>query len=128
MSDQSRQTALIIDDSRVTRRILRSILETLGIAVTEKNDAKEALVHLENEIASTQIILSDICMPGMDGYEFCHALHEAPWYDGTPIVMVSTQSDASSVIRALKLGADDYVPKPFEMETLAQIIGRVTAA
>jgi len=71
------------------------------------------------------IIFSDIQMPTMDGFEFCWRLQQADWYDGTPLVMVSTNSDAASVVRVLKLGADDFIPKPFGREDLAQIIARV---
>ncbi|MCK4303847.1 MAG: response regulator [Candidatus Eisenbacteria sp.] len=117
--------ALVIDDSATTRRIFRSQLESLAIEVAEASDGKEALEYLEREIESTQLVLSDISMPTMDGFEFCYRLQQAPWYDGTPLVMVSTQSDATSVIRVLKLGADDYIPKPFDQEVLAQVIGRV---
>ncbi len=117
--------ALMIEDSRTTRRIFRSLLESFGIEVAEANDGKEALEYLEKEMAATDLIFSDIRMPTMDGFEFCYRLQQAQWYDGTPLVMVSTQSDADSVIRVLKLGADDYIPKPFDKDVLAQVIGRV---
>jgi DNA-binding response OmpR family regulator len=117
--------AVIIDDSATTRRILRQLLESFGLEVHEENDASAALPYLEKEIGSTQLILSDIVMPTMNGFEFCYRLQHAEWYDGTPLVMVSTQSDADSVIKVLKLGADDYIPKPFDREVLAQVIGRV---
>ncbi|MBD3222047.1 response regulator, partial [bacterium] len=79
---------------------------------------------LEAAIDDVTVIFSDIQMPSMDGFEFCWRLQQAPWYDGTPLVMVSTLSDAASVIRVLKLGADDFIPKPFNREDLAQIIER----
>ena len=116
---------LVVDDSAATRRILRAHLESLRIEVSEAADGGEAFETLERDIGSTDLILSDISMPVMDGFELCDRLRGAPWYDGTPIVMVSTQSDAASVIRAFKLGADDYIPKPFEKDLLAQVIGRV---
>ncbi|MBN1825846.1 MAG: response regulator [Candidatus Eisenbacteria bacterium] len=117
--------ALIVDDSAATRRILRSHLESLGVQVAEAADGGEAYRKLEEKIAETDLIFSDISMPVLDGFELCERLRDASWYDGTPIVMVSTQSDAASVIRAFKLGADDYIPKPFEKDLLAQVIGRV---
>jgi CheY-like chemotaxis protein len=117
--------AVVIDDSATMRRIFERELGGLGLAVQAYNDGREALEGLERTIDQTTVIFSDIQMPSMDGFEFCWRLQQAPWYDGTPLIMVSTLSDATSVIRVLKLGADDFIPKPFNREDLAQIIERV---
>ncbi len=117
--------ALVADDSKATRRIFRSIFESMGIEITEASDGVEALRLLEDGVGSFDMIFSDINMPEMDGFELCHRLQNSDWYDGTPLIMVSTLSDASNVMRALKLGADDYIPKPFDREILTQVIGRV---
>jgi len=117
--------AMVIDDSATMRRIFEKQLRDLGLGVTACNDGQEALEVLSREIQRTTIIFSDIQMPTLDGFEFCWRLQQADWYDGTPLVMVSTCSDAASVIRVLKLGADDFIPKPFNREDLAQIIERV---
>lgn len=117
--------ALVVEDSAATRRIFRQHLRTLGIESAEEADGEAALRRLEGEIGDFAVVYSDISMPRMDGFEFCYRLHQVDWYDGTPLVMVSTQSDAGNVIRALKLGAEDYLPKPFAVESLAQITRRV---
>lgn len=117
--------AMVIDDSATMRRIFTNQLQDLGLAVTACEDGREALAVLAHEIDRTTIIFSDIQMPTLDGFEFCWRLQQADWYDGTPLVMVSTSSDAASVVRVLKLGADDFIPKPFNREDLAQIIERV---
>jgi len=117
--------AVVIDDSATMRRIFDKQLRDLGLEVTSFNDGREALEALEREIGAVTLIFSDIQMPSMDGFEFCWRLQQADWYPGTPLVMVSTCSDAASVIRVLKLGADDFIPKPFDREDLAQIIERV---
>ena len=117
--------AVVIDDSATMRRIFAKQLDDLGLEVSAFNDGREALAGLEQQIGRTTIIFSDIQMPTMDGFEFCWRLQQADWYDGTPLVMVSTNSDAASVVRVLKLGADDFIPKPFGREDLAQIIARV---
>jgi CheY-like chemotaxis protein len=119
--------ALVVEDSTATRRIFRSLLTNLGVEVSEAADGEEGLNHLEEKIKETDIIFSDISMPNVDGFEFCYRLQQAPWYDGTPLVMVSTRSDAANVIRTLKYGADDYLPKPFDSRELALIMGRVLA-
>ncbi|MBD3220209.1 response regulator, partial [bacterium] len=83
-------TAVVIDDSATMRRIFDRQLGELGIGVIAYNDGREALDALEAAIDDVTVIFSDIQMPSMDGFEFCWRLQQAPWYDGTPLVMVST--------------------------------------
>jgi len=117
--------AFIVDDSLPTRRIFRTILQELGFIVHEAVNGKDALEKLQEKIQNCLIIFSDISMPQMDGFEFCHKLQMEPWFDRTPFVLVSTESDARNVIKGLKLGADDFLPKPFDKEIVAQVIERV---
>ena len=117
--------AFIVDDSVPTRRIFRTILAELGFAVSEAVNGRLALEKLESEIEDTTIIFSDISMPEMDGFEFCFKLMQMPWYNATPFVLVSTESDARNVIKGLKFGADDFLPKPFDKEIVAQVLMRI---
>ncbi|GHT47617.1 hypothetical protein FACS189454_10090 [Planctomycetales bacterium] len=117
--------AFIVDDSVPTRRIFRTILEELGFTVNEAVNGKAALEKLEGLIGETIIVFSDISMPEMDGFEFCFKLMQQPWYDGTPFVLVSTESDAKNVIKGLKFGADDFLPKPFDKEIVSQLLMRI---
>lgn len=114
-----------MDDSVPTRRIFRMILEELGFEVREAVNGKVALEKLKEQIADTLIVFSDISMPQMDGFEFCFRLMQESWYDGTPFVLVSTESDAKNVIKGLKLGADDFLPKPFDKEIVSQVLMRI---
>jgi two-component system chemotaxis response regulator CheY len=118
-------TAFIVDDSVPTRRIFRTILQDLGFTVNEAVNGKAALEKLESVMAETHIVFSDISMPVMDGFEFCSKLMQEPWYDRTPFVLVSTESDAKNVIKGLKFGADDFLPKPFDKEIVAQVLMRI---
>ena len=117
--------ALIVDDSVPTRRIFHSILQKIGFEVDEAINGKEALAILEQKLDQYCIIFSDISMPKMDGFELCYTLQRQAWYDGTPFVLVSTESDAANVIKGLKLGADDFMPKPFDQEIAELVIARV---
>lgn len=119
--------ALIVDDSAPTRHIVRSMLESFGFEVEEARNGADALSKLEENIERYNIILSDISMPKMDGFELCYRVNQAQWYDNTPFVLVSTHSDARNVMQGLKLGADDFLPKPFDDQTIAQVVGRVIA-
>ncbi|MDR2761122.1 MAG: response regulator [Planctomycetaceae bacterium] len=117
--------AFIVDDSVPTRRIFRTILEELGFTVNEAVNGKVALEKLQTLLPETMIIFSDISMPVMDGFEFCFKLMQEKWYDGTPFVLVSTESDAKNVIKGLKLGADDFLPKPFDKEIVSLVLLRI---
>ena len=117
--------AFILDDSAATRKIIAALLKQVGVISSSTDGGSYALKHLEESIAEYDVIFSDITMPGMDGLEFIYSIQRAPWYDGTPIIMVSTNSDATLVIQALKLGADDYIPKPFDKSILALTLERV---
>jgi CheY-like chemotaxis protein len=117
--------AFIVDDSVPTRRIFRTILEELGFTVHEAVNGKAALEKLREILPEILIIFSDISMPVMDGFEFCFRLMQEVWYDGTPFVLVSTESDAKNVIKGLKLGADDFLPKPFDKEIVALVLIRI---
>ncbi|MDR1925077.1 MAG: response regulator [Planctomycetaceae bacterium] len=117
--------AFIVDDSVPTRRIFRTILEELGFTVNEAANGKIALEKLEQVLPETLIVFSDISMPVMDGFEFCFKLMQEQWYDGTPFVLVSTESDAKNVIKGLKLGADDFLPKPFDKEIVSLVLLRI---
>jgi DNA-binding response OmpR family regulator len=116
---------LIVEDSIPTRRIFRSILQKIGFEVDEATNGKEGLEILEQKMGQYCIIFSDISMPKMDGFELCCTLQRQEWYDGTPFVLVSTESDASNVIKGLKLGADDFMPKPFDQEIAELVVARV---
>ncbi|MDR2345509.1 MAG: response regulator [Planctomycetaceae bacterium] len=117
--------AFIVDDSVPTRRIFRTILEELGFVVNEAVNGKVALEKLQTLLPETMVIFSDISMPVMDGFEFCFRLMQEQWYDGTPLVLVSTESDAKNVIKGLKLGADDFLPKPFDKEIVSLVLLRI---
>ena len=117
--------AFIVDDSVPTRRIFCNILQELGFKVTQGVDGQQALEMLKECITDMLVIFSDISMPKMDGFELCYRLQQETWYDKTPFVLVSTESDARNVIKGLKLGADDFMPKPFDKEITAQVIMRV---
>ncbi len=107
--------ALVIDDSRTTRMILRGMLTRLGFEVSEAPNGEEALARLR-EIAGTAPILVtvDWNMPVMDGYDFVRAVRADHEFDKVPLIMVTAHSDPDSVVRALEAGANEYIMKPFD--------------
>ena len=108
---------LIVDDSRATRSILRSALKIEGYDVFEAGDGRQALDEL-NKIGPVDLALIDWNMPVMTGYELICEVRALREYDCMAIMMVTTESEAAQVKRALDAGANEYVMKPFTTELL----------
>ena len=110
--------ALIIDDSRATRAMIRRQLEGMGFAVAEAGDGRDGLQALERG-ERFDLALVDWNMPVMDGLAFVKAMRGDRRFAGVVVVMVSSESDPAKMARALMKGADDYVIKPLSADALA---------
>ncbi|MDN4173569.1 response regulator [Nocardioides sp. SOB77] len=114
--------ALIIDDSRAMRSILRRIVTGLGWTTAEAGDGQEALDLLEGGLAP-DLCLIDWNMPVMNGYTFVQRVRaEQRWRDVT-LMMVTTESEHGQIVRALAAGAHEYVIKPFTAEAIVEKLG-----
>lgn len=111
--------ALVIDDSRTMRRILRRILENLGIEVTEAGDGQEAL-DLVQAGPIPDLCLIDWNMPVMDGYTFVTRIRAVPQWRDITLMMVTTESSTGSIVKALAAGAHEYVIKPFTPQAIEE--------
>lgn len=109
--------ALIVDDSRAMRRILRQIVEPLGFQIAEAGNGREALERLD-ENSSIELVLVDWNMPEMNGLDFVKAVRANPQYEQLKLVMVTTETEPSRMARALMAGVDEFVMKPFTREIL----------
>ncbi|MFC6582028.1 response regulator, partial [Planomonospora parontospora] len=113
-------TAMIIDDSRAMRLILRRIVTQLGFEVHEAGNGKEALDLLETVDPMPQVALIDWNMPVMNGLEFVTAVRSQERYRQMTLMMVTTESEHGQIVRALAAGAHEYVIKPFTPEAIAE--------
>lgn len=111
------RTCLIVDDSRIIRKVSRRIVEGLGYEVDEAADGAEALAHCA--AALPDVVLLDWNMPVMDGLTFLRRLRGLPGGDGPKVLFCSIESDPERISEALAAGADEYVMKPFDGEVLA---------
>ncbi len=111
--------ALVIDDSRVMRRIVGSILTEVGFEVVEAGDGQEALVRLEQH-PDVRLCCVDWNMPVMTGYEFIVAARKKPEYRDITLMMVTTEGEQQQIVRALAAGAHEYVIKPFTAEVIIE--------
>jgi len=109
--------AIIIDDSRSMRALLRGFLEPWGFEVTEAADGREASRVL-GESGPFEVCLLDWNMPIMTGYELLILLRASPKFDSMPILMVTTEADAAQMRQALEAGANEYLAKPVTEDEL----------
>lgn len=110
---------LVVDDDMHIRELIRVFLEEAGMEVLEAADGLEALSMLAEERADLVII--DIMMPNMDGWELCHELQRD--YD-MPLLMLTAKGETKQILKGFELGTDDYLVKPFEP---AELVARVKA-
>ncbi|UVO52214.1 response regulator [Sphingomonas sp. SUN019] len=118
------KSCLVVDDSKVIRKVARHILEGLDFSVSEACDGREAL---DACIASTpDVILLDWNMPVMSGMEFLRAMRDTDLPSRPKVVFCTTENGMAHIRAAIEAGADEYVMKPFDRDTLEsklQIVG-----
>ncbi len=117
-------TCLIVDDSKVIRKVARHILETLQFSVEEAGDGQEALASCK--ASAPDVVLLDWNMPVMSGMDFLRALKATSLPRKPKVIFCTTENGMAYIRAAIDAGADEYVMKPFDRDTLAsklQIVG-----
>lgn len=125
MPGKVQKAILIAEDSFLTRFHSKRILEEHGYAVDVAADGREALVKVAERLEPYDLVIIDIYMPGMDGLEFLEKLRLRPEYAHVPVMMLTADGKISSVKRAAKLGAVDYLVKPFNEDTLVRRVEKI---
>jgi two-component system chemotaxis response regulator CheY len=106
------KTCLVVDDSRVIRKVSRRILEDLGFEVAEASDGVEAMAWCS--AVMPDVILLDWQMPAMDGLEFLKRLRAEPSGGEPRVIFCTVENDLERIREALDAGADEYIMKPFD--------------
>jgi two-component system chemotaxis response regulator CheY len=117
---------LIVDDSKSMRRVIIKTLQLSGFRVgeyLEASNGREALDQMEGKWID--LILSDIHMPVMDGFEFIQSLREKEMYKDTPVIFVTTEASEIRLNRLMALGARGYIRKPFRPEEIGVLLSQV---
>jgi len=111
--------ALVIDDSRAVRMVVSRILNGIGVSTVEAENGKDALdkLHSTDDI---NICLVDWNMPVMNGYDFICEVRKDPTYADVKLMMVTTENEASQILKALTAGVDEYVMKPFTDDIIVE--------
>ena len=117
---------LIVDDSRVIRKVSRHIVESFQFDVTEAENGQDALAKCE--AAMSDLILLDWNMPVMNGIEFITELRRKEGGSKPKVVFCTTENDVAHIREAIEAGADEYVMKPFDHDTLQMKLQLIGAA
>ncbi|MGA1621413.1 MAG: diguanylate cyclase domain-containing protein [Synechocystis sp.] len=110
----SKETVLIVDDSSDNLRLLSTMLQSQGYQVKKAISGKFALQSLT--VIEPDLILLDVHMPEMDGYQVCQTLKANPHYQGIPVIFISAADQLFNKVQAFQAGAVDYITKPFHLE------------
>jgi adenylate cyclase len=107
---------LVVDDDALNRRLLTATLAREGLRTTAATDGNEALKAIKDD--APDVVLLDIEMPGVDGFEVLERIKADEATRHLPVIMISGLDDTESVVRCLEIGADDFLPKPFDAAIL----------
>lgn len=113
----AKQTILIVDDSEMNRSLLADMLGE-KFAILEAENGMEAAAILRTREAEISLMLLDIVMPVMDGFELLAVMNKNGWIKGTPVIMISAETVPAYVDRAYDLGVLDYISRPFDERTV----------
>ena len=113
--------ALVVDDNEINRDLLTRRLEREGCGSAQAAGGAEALELLAK--GGFDVVLLDVLMPGLDGYEVLRRIKATPALRDLPVIMISSLDEMSSVVRCIEMGAEDYLPKPFDPVLLRARVG-----
>jgi CheY-like chemotaxis protein len=116
---------LVVDDDAITREFIVASLLPHGYEVTTASDGSSALAHAVH--SRPDLVISDVMMPSMDGWAFVRRLRAHPRLAFVPFIFLSALSSAKDILKGFRLGADDYLPKPFSDADLLERVVEVQA-
>jgi CheY-like chemotaxis protein len=111
---------LVVDDEPDIVAMITSRLEPLGYDIVSANDGKDALEKART--AKPDLVILDLMLPKLNGYEVCHALGSDPQHRDTPVVMLTASGQVDDIKKGMECGAVAYITKPFKPEVLLGVI------
>ena len=116
MTEQRELRVLIVDDDPVIRLLAAQALQGIGLSVTEAENGEQALASLEE--SSVDLVVLDVELPGMDGFETCEILRQRSSGAEIPVLMATGRTDSGTIDRAFEVGATDFIKKPIDWQLL----------
>ena len=117
------KTALTVDDSKTMREMVSFTLKNAGYEVLEAEDGAKGVEVLSS--SNVDVIITDLNMPNMNGIEFIKSARSKHQYKTTPILMLTTEGDASKKVEGKEAGATGWIVKPFQPEKLVEVVKKV---
>ncbi|MDR1038994.1 MAG: response regulator [Deltaproteobacteria bacterium] len=117
------KSVLVVDDYQAVRKTIKELFANMGLIVSEAVNGVEALEILKDK--PVDLVISDLVMAEMDGFELTEMLKNNPKLRSIPVVILSTHADYKYIFKALRLGADDYLIKPPTAEMVNIVLARV---
>jgi len=118
IEDGDKMKILIVDDSSVMRKVIKAAADVLDLETVEAQDGVEALEILTAGYREIDLVLLDWNMPQMTGFELLQLIKNADNFKDIPVMMVTTEGHKSSIVAAVRAGADNYLVKPFTVDEL----------
>jgi len=109
---------LIVDDSSVMRKVIKAAADVLDLETEEAQDGVDALNILSSNYKEIDLVLLDWNMPGKTGFEVLEEIKSNENYKDIPVMMVTTEGHKTSIVAAVRAGADNYLVKPFTVDEL----------
>jgi diguanylate cyclase (GGDEF)-like protein len=124
VTEEPRNSILVVDDDRNLRSIIASNLELAGYSTREVADGAAALAYMDSDVPD--LVLLDVMLPAMDGYEVCRRIRKHPTCAHIPIIMLTARGETEDAVMGFEAGADDYIVKPFSpQEMLARVRAKI---
>lgn len=121
--NNKKEKILVIDDSATNIVLVKGVLEEAGYEIITSNSAKKALKILDTE--KPDLILLDLMMPQMSGYDFLEKMNEEKLLDEIPVIVVSAKITEEAIDKAIKNGASDYIKKPVDIQELTEKVDAI---
>lgn len=117
------KSVLVVDDYLAVRKTIKELVQSLGMVAVEAENGLKAQELLKKK--PVDLVITDLVMPEMDGFELTEAIKNDPAWRKIPVVIISTHADSKYIFRALRLGADDYLTKPPSAEMVNTVLTRI---
>ena len=122
--ESSKQKILIVDDSEINRQMLAEMLKQ-DFDILEAASGEKCVDMLQEQGGEISLILLDIIMPGMDGFDVLEYMNENHWIEEIPVIIISKDNSLASVTKAYKMGASEYIGRPFDAQVIYQRVYNV---